>query len=92
MRRVIVHHTAIDKDGNAWEMEVTVPWVDHPNDSVKYGSKAEHGPQTPQVIIQTPNNPEHPFYGEDGPTFDLSTLESLCVKARRAEERERRAR
>lgn len=92
MRRIVVTHAAVDTRGNAWECEVTVPWVNHPTDTAHYDSSLSTGPETPQVTIHTPNDPEHWAYGEDGPRFDLATLESLCVKARRAEERERAAR
>jgi hypothetical protein len=69
MRRIAQRHTMIDERGYAWEVEITVPWDGATGQS--------HGPDGPLVTIQTPNDPEHWAYGEPGPTFDLSYLQTV---------------
>lgn len=63
-------HAMIDTDGYSWEVSITVPWGD-PSES--------HGPDVPTVTINTPNDPEHWAYGEDGPTFEVSYLETVVA-------------
>ena len=70
MRTIIERHTLIDSKGFAWEAQITVP-------DGKYGPP--HGPDQPTVTIQTPNDPEHWAYGEDGPTFELGYLATLVA-------------
>lgn len=82
MRRIIVRHVAIDTDGYGWEFQVTIPWVNRPTDAVQYDPVLSTGPQTPQVTVITPDDPEHWSYGENGPRFNLSTLEALLVKTK----------
>lgn len=84
VRRIVVDHGAIDSKGFDWGFQVTIPWVNRPTDSVQYDAGVSTGPETPVVIMNTPSDPEHWAYGEDGPRFDLVTLEAICLQARRA--------
>jgi hypothetical protein len=55
-----------DRHGHLWEVWVTVP-EDH-------GRGPSHGPDEPTATLNTPNEADHAFYGEDGPTFTVADL------------------
>lgn len=71
MRRITARDMIIDERGYGWEAIITVPW-DGPG---------SHGPPTPLVTLETPNNPEYWAYGESGPTFGLAALKAVVALA-----------
>jgi len=61
MRRIMGAVTLMDTEGAVWMIKLLGP-SNYQNES---------GWDHPQITIETPDDPDHWAYGEDGPTFDL---------------------
>lgn len=88
MRRIVERHTLIDSEGFAWDAEVSIPWIWREGDPDSYRDMTAPKagtPLGPMISLHTPNDPEHPFYGEDGPRFDLSGWAVVALLAERHE-------
>ena len=79
MRKIAERYTLVDERGYAWDCQVTVPWPD---------KEKSHGPETPLVTINTPDEPQHWAFGEPGVTFSLGALKRLVELGMEARGRE----
>lgn len=68
MRLVIAEAGLTDSTGAVWAVKLLGP-----SDSIRGGGAAM------QISVETPNDPEHWAYGEDGPTFNLAELAELLT-------------